>query len=264
LTVKFTSPRLSRFLRLNPIRETTVHRIDELHDRDIPCRNEQERQDLNAEPVAALVFNFIRVVADDRQPRAYTNLMRIADRTGVAEEAALRFDSQLKRLLRETRAEVRAPGFAEHTIEDWTPLVDRFLDCMSRPVLAALSPAYQQGSRLDDVLYEALGAFEKELFIDGSPTGALKRLSEIDAVRILTIHKCKGLEFEKVVVLGVEEQLFWGDATAAISEFFVAVSRAKNELVLTHVDYRARPDAPVRWDVQRTAHQYFLNFAHEN
>jgi ATP-dependent exoDNAse (exonuclease V) beta subunit len=43
-------------------------------------------------------------------------------------------------------------------------------------------------------------------------------------VRILTIHKCKGLEFEKVVVLGVENELFWGDA--ASSEFFVAVSRA--------------------------------------
>lgn len=33
-------------------------------------------------------------------------------------------------------------------------------------------------------------------------------LSEDDAVRILTIHKCKGLEFEKVVVLGGEHELF--------------------------------------------------------
>ena len=78
--------------------------------------------------------------------------------------------------------------------------------------------------------------------VDGDPVEALKRLFELDAVRILTIHKCKGLEFDKVVVLGVEEELFWGDA--AMSEFFVAISRAKNELILTHADFRARPGTP--------------------
>ena len=107
-----------------------------------------------------------------------------------------------------------------------------------------------------------LEAFGRELAVDGDPIGALKRLSELDAVRILTIHKCKGLEFEKVVVLGVEEELFWGDA--ARSEFFVAISRAKNELVLTHADFRARPSTPVRyWREARRAHAEFLAYAHE-
>lgn len=34
-------------------------RNEELHDRGIPHRNEQDSQDLAAEPVAALVFNFV-------------------------------------------------------------------------------------------------------------------------------------------------------------------------------------------------------------
>ncbi|MGW1341385.1 UvrD-helicase domain-containing protein [Kribbella sp. NPDC002412] len=238
---------------------------DELRRRDIPCRNEQERQDLNAEPAAALVLNFIRVVADNRQPHAYTELMRIASRTTVTEESALRFDSKLKRLLRDARSKVRDPGFSSNTVDAWAPLIDELLDCISRPVLLALSPAYQQGSRLDDVLRDALAAFETELAVDGSPISALRRLSESDAVRLLTIHKCKGLEFEKVVVLGVETQLFWGNKTAAMSEFFVAVSRAKEELVLTHVDFRERPPAPVAfWDERRTPHQEFIDFTNED
>jgi superfamily I DNA/RNA helicase len=82
-------------------------------------------------------------------------------------------------------------------------------------------------------------------------------------VRILTIHKCKGLEFEKVVVVGVEEELFWGDA--ATSEFFVAISRAKDELVLTRADFRARPSTPVKyWRESRTAHIEFLAYADED
>ena len=126
--------------------------------------------------------------------------------------AALQFDSRLKRLLRETRAAVRSPWFARGDLTAWRPVITEFLEVVSRPALNALSPAYQQGARLDEVIEDAHGALGRELAVDGDPVEALKRLSELDAVRILTIHKCKGLEFEKVVVLGVEEELFWGDA----------------------------------------------------
>jgi superfamily I DNA/RNA helicase len=235
---------------------------DELHDRAIPYRNEQDSQDLTAEPVAALIFNFIRVVASDRRPDAYAELMRVAARAVAADEAALQFDSQLKRLLREARVTVRDPIFAKGGLEAWRPIIADFLDHISRPVLTVLSPAYQQGSRLDDVIEEALEAFGEELAVDANPVEALKRLSELDAVRILTIHKCKGLEFDKVVVLGVEEELFWGNPDAAMSEFFVAISRAKNELVLTHVDFRALPSTPVKyWREHRTTKDQFLAYA---
>lgn len=236
---------------------------EELHDRSIPHRNEQASQDLAAEPVAALIFDFVWVVASDRRPAAYAELMHVASRTSTTEEAALRFDSQLKRLLRDARAEVRHPTFVQGDLDAWRPIIANFLDLVSRPVLNALSPAYQQGSRLDDVIEDVLEAIGEELVVDRDPVEALKRLSELDAVRILTIHKCKGLEFEKVVVLGVEEQLFWGDA--ATSEFFVAISRAKDELVLTHVDFRVRPSTPVKvWREKRTPHAVFLAYADES
>jgi superfamily I DNA/RNA helicase len=232
---------------------------EELRERGIPYRIEQDSQDLSAEPAAALIFNFIRVVATDRHPDAYAEFMRVASRTSATGEAALQFDSQLKRLLRDSRAAVRNPSFAKGNLDAWRLVVSKILQLVSRPVLNALSPAYQHGSRLDDVVEDALAAFGKELDVDGDPAEALKRLSELDAVRVLTIHKCKGLEFDKVVVLGVEDELFWGDA--AMSEFFVAVSRAKNEVILTHVDFRARPGTPVKyWRENRTAQAQFLAY----
>jgi superfamily I DNA/RNA helicase len=236
---------------------------EELHDRGIPYRNEQDSQDLGAEPVAALIFNFIRVIVTDRHPDAYAELIRVASRTSTSDEAAFQFDSQLKRLLRDCRAAVRNPSFAKGNLDAWRPVISEFLELVSRPVLNALSPAYQQGSRLDAVIEDALAAFGKALIVDGDPVEALKRLSELDAVRILTIHKCKGLEFDKVVVLGVEEELFWGDA--AMSEFFVAISRAKNELILTHADFRARPYTPVKyWRESRTARAQFLTYSEDS
>ncbi|WP_331750477.1 ATP-dependent helicase [Streptomyces albidoflavus] len=233
--------------------------------RGIAFCNEQDSQDLTAEPAAALVFNFIRVIADDRQPEAYAELMRIAARPSAPEDEAARFDGRLKRMVGNARAIVRGPQFETEDPTAWRTLVHEFLNLVSRPVLAALSAGYQQGTRLDDVLEHALDAFSGQLTLDGDPVQALRRLSEADAVRFLTIHKCKGLEFEKVVVLGVEKELFWGAPTAAISEFFVAVSRAKHHLVLTHAKHRGRPEGHTkRWDTQRTPHRGFLGFAHED
>ncbi len=236
---------------------------ERLHARGIPYRNEQDRQDLAAEPVAELILNFLWVVATDRRPNAYAELMRVASRSSTTEEAALQFDSQLRRLLRDSRATVRSPLFAKTSPEAWRRIIVGFLDLVSWPVLKTLSYAYQQDSRLEEVIDEALGAIDEELAIDGDPVKALKRLSDTDALRILTIHKCKGLEFEKVVVLGVEEQLFWGGE--AKSEFFVAISRAKRELVLTHVDFRRRPSTPVKfWQENRTTQAEFLAYVDED
>lgn len=167
-------------------------------------------------------------------------------------------------MLLKTRATVRGPEFKTAEPAAWRTVVQKFLDLVSRSVLIALSPGYQQGTRLDDLIEEALEVFGRELAVDGDAVQAIRRLSEIDAIRFLTIHKCKGLEFEKVIVLGVEEQLFWGDPTEAISEFFVAISRAKQHLVMTHARHRDRPQGAVkRWDQRRTPHQEFLDFSYE-
>lgn len=236
-----------------------------LTERGIPFRNEQASQDLIAEPAAALVFNFLRVVADERQASAYTELMRVAARSDASEEEVLRFDRQLKRLIQDARKSFRDFNGQGTDMTFWRDWVEKLNDLVSRPVLIALSPGYQQGSRLEDVIDKALGAFEEALSLDGDATAAVRRLSETDAIRILTVHKCKGLEFEHVIVLGVERELFWGNMQDSTSEFFVAISRAKNHLMLTRADYRARPIGHTgRWYGYRTAHQEFLNFATED
>lgn len=231
----------------------------------ISYRNEQQSQDLTAEPAAALIFNFLRVVADDGRPEAYSELVRVVTRGGI-EEADGVLDSQLRTILREARLTVRAAGFDASGHASWKPLIDSFLKFVTRPALNALSPSYQQGSRLNDVIKEAFGAFKRELAVDGEPIAALDRLSEEDAVRILTVHKCKGLEFEKVIVFGVEPQFFWGKKSSDVkAEFFVAISRAKNELVLTTAYRRTKPDgANAHWRVDSAPHEELLGYADES
>lgn len=231
----------------------------------IAYRNEQQSQDLAAEPAAALIFNFLRVIADDGRPEAYSELVRVVTHSGI-EEADGVLDSKLRVILRQARTKVRAPSFDSSHCSSWKPLIKEFLRFVTRPAMNALSPAYQQGSRLDAVITEAVGAFNRELAVDGNPTAALDRLSEDDAVRILTVHKCKGLEFEKVIVFGVEPQFFWGKNDADVmAEFFVAISRAKDELVLTTARHRTKPDgASWRWREDSPPHEALLRYAEES
>lgn len=234
---------------------------EELAKRGIPFRNEQESQDLNAEPAAALVFNFLRVIADDGQAEAYVELMRFSNRSNFSEEEGLQFDRRLKNLLQEARQQVRVSEGDLAETQFWSIWTEKFLSLISRPTLVTLSPSYQQGQRLDEVIDQALDAFEQELSNCGDAVLALKRLSGKEAVRFLTIHKCKGLEFDKVIILGVENEMFWGDQSDALAAYFVAISRAKTHLVLTWTRFRSRPTGHRgRWDERRSHHQEFINF----
>jgi superfamily I DNA/RNA helicase len=100
--------------------------------------------------------------------------------------------------------------------------------------------------------------------LDGgcSPAQALRRLADTDAIRLLTVHKAKGLEFELVIFLAVEEETFRAQLDEERAVFFVGISRAKHRLILTAARTRTRPTAlpPWRqWDEQRTPHQEFIS-----
>lgn len=247
--------------------------IGALNARGIASRNEQRRQDLTAEPVAALILNLIRVLADERRSSAYEHLMRLISRKSLTEEIALRDTRAVTRFLAAKREQLREGSAARSDSAEWKKVISEFLALVTRPVLYALSPEYQQGKWLDKLINDTITAFQEELAEDGDPVAALMRLSEEGAVRILTIHKCKGLEFEKVVVLGVEDELFWirrdRDQRQQLDDlrslFFVAISRAKNELILTWSQRRHRPTGAVnRWDERRHPKQEFLDYASEN
>jgi len=120
---------------------------------------------------------------------------------------------------------------------------------------------YEQGSRLDEVITETFDRVKELLGVTGEAVQALARFSEDNAVRIMTIHKSKGLEFDTVCVLGIENEMFWGSLPEERAAYFVAISRAKRSLWLTHAGLRQRPEGVGgRWSETRTPHSEFLAY----
>lgn len=236
--------------------------LDALAIREVPARIDTEHQDLAAEPASALILNFVRVVVGERQPGAYAELMQVFDSRDDDDETALRQDRAVKQFLADASAAVRE---ASWDIDSWPQLIQQFLDLVTEPVLVSLSPAYQHGEKLQKDIAGATTALQEAIAETGSETDALARLSGLDAVRVLTIHKSKGLEFDKVVMLGAEEETYWGKNKRELRcIFFVGISRAKTELVLTVARHRPRPAGFTGvWNANRRPHTAFLKYARE-
>ncbi|MGL4829872.1 MAG: UvrD-helicase domain-containing protein [Vibrio sp.] len=71
---------------------------------------------------------------------------------------------------------------------------------------------------------------------------AVRLFSTENAVHLMNIHKCKGLEYHTVYFIGLEDQEFWNYASQTFEDncsIYVALSRAKNCICVTTSKHRA-------------------------
>lgn len=234
----------------------------ELTARNIAYRNEQQLQDLAVEPAARLIVDLLHVVCGEREPDAYSRVTNLLLFGTFDEGAAYEQRASWNRLLDRARVAFRKDNVTAPSTDDLRKLIAPFLTLLGPAQLAGLSADYEHGSRLDEVITETFERIVELTAIFGDILRALRRFSSDDAVRILTIHKSKGLEFETVILLAIEKETFWGKPDDERSAFFVGISRAKQRLVLTSAGQRARPEHfRRRWDEARSPHEEFLGYA---
>ena len=103
--------------------------------------------------------------------------------------------------------------------------------------IVALSPDYESHKRLQEVFRDTKARIEELLEIESDLPQALGRFTDDQAVRILTIHKSKGLEYHTVIFVGLDDGAWWSfsnDEIEATAGFFVAFTRAKQRVIFTY------------------------------
>ncbi len=116
-----------------------------------------------------------------------------------------------------------------------------------------------RGENIDELLAFAA---EYDVREEGGLRGFLEEISLLtdvdrweegaERVSLMTVHAAKGLEFDRVAVVGMEEGLFpharaFEEAEGLEEErrlFYVALTRAREEIFLTHARMRFRTGAP--------------------
>lgn len=236
------------------------HLISELQNLGVPYRNEQELQDISTEPAARLLVDFLLLVVGQREHDAYTRLMEaVLDRT-LDDEAEYRLRRSWHEFFEYARSQLEAQVGNLNAVV--AQLAQEFVKIAGRGAIIGLSSDYERGSRLEEVISETVARISELLIVNQDPLQALRRFSDDGAVRIMTIHKSKGLEFDTVVVLGVERETFWGELDAERSTYFVAISRAKDRLYLTTCQQRPKPEGANKyWRERRSPQIEFLGYA---
>ncbi|MBY0484707.1 3'-5' exonuclease, partial [Nitrosomonas sp.] len=181
----------------------------ELEKRGIPYRNEQQLQDLSVEPAARLIVDYLLSLYGSREPGAWLRLMdQLIPFADEGDQADIRQDWQ--RFIKAERKQAEIMDLIDDRWPGAWSFVETFLNKVGISGLTALSPDYESKSRLAEVIRETKARIEELLNIEPNLINALARFSDDQSVRILTIHKSKGLEFDSVIILGVENETFWG------------------------------------------------------
>jgi len=236
------------------------HLMAALAARGIPFRNEQQMQEITVEPAARLIVDYLSCLYGQREPKAWIRLMNqlvpFAD-----EDIQLSARKNLDSLIKQQRKEIVAANLVVGPFSGWWEFVKTFLKQISIETLMALSPDYETRDRLNEVIRSTKKRIEELLNLEPNLPKALERFSDDQAVRILTIHKSKGLEFDSVIIMAVEDEIFFGNQAENRCAYFVGVSRAKKRLVLTHADHRERPAGAKRWEEQRSPKAEYFDYA---
>lgn len=134
--------------------------------------------------------------------------------------------------------------------EQWHSTLNSIIDFFGIGNIKAKFPAYKQGTYFMNVInqFESL-FFEEYVAAHGVWNLAIENFRGDHSVPIMTIHKSKGLEYNAVYFIGLEDSAFWNFRNQPDEDrctFFVALSRAKASVTFTFCKKRTGMKCPMQ------------------
>ena len=108
-------------------------------------------------------------------------------------------------------------------------LTNCILDHVARNELQRTYREYVGGERLNSAISGFEGFYDECRKGDFSWSDCIKNMEGTDSVRLMTIHKSKGLEYHSVIFTEFNDDAFWGNEDD-VNVFFVALSRARERV----------------------------------
>lgn len=218
--------------------------ITTLNSNGIKARIENEYQELLKDPTCNLLLDLISCSQGKRDPLIWENISYFYGNINGIDE----FTDEL--ILAKSYKEIdNIVSDITYLISNFIPneesmlkLIDSIIEKIDEKRIISNFSTYNGKSDLDIIVKN----FSKLLYIEYSQTQGewLDTVSSFkgeNSIPIMTIHKSKGLEYEVVYFLGLEDSAFWSfndQPEEDKSAFFVALSRAKSHLIFTYCKLR--------------------------
>lgn len=194
-------------------------------------------QDLLAEDLTSIAIAVLRLGATRRAPQSWqtaaaaVQLLRVAEADDTV--ACRKAEDGLTSFLSRLRAGMT---FSQPSAASAQVLVHMVLDFLNVSALAQTFLRYGVGDNLE-IVVEAFRLHFTNCAEEASDwVHCLDLFEGVGQIPLLTVHKSKGLEYDTVLFIGLDDQMWWSHSAAnpeGMATFFVALSRAKQRAIFT-------------------------------
>lgn len=210
--------------------------IDKLSQHNIKARNEAVYQDLLKEDVIKILVSFFRLASKDGMPDDWDYIYDIlCELDGIDESCNPQiikdFIRKVELMINDTKKKLNITYE-----EQFSDLVDSTIKYISYEKFASKFQQYKSRDYFDNLVDQ----FKRLVWIEYDETKdwikAIDNFEGKNSIPIMTIHKSKGLEYDTIFFVGLEDSAFWNFKNQPDEDrcaFFVALSRAKRRIDFT-------------------------------
>ncbi|ATO49042.1 3'-5' exonuclease [Brevibacillus laterosporus] len=213
--------------------EYTNKIISTLKNLNIEARVEELYQTLLKEDLVLIYQSIFRLASDVKSPDEWTFLIGILRRlkgysTRTPDTLLIDLENHFNKYLESFRQKLSTIS----SKEDLLDLTYGILQYFDPDLLQGLYRQYNKGY-LELLTGQFIELVWKEFSQCNNWFLSIERFKGIHSIPIMTIHKSKGLEYNTVFLIGLEDSAFFGNSDEELCTFFVAISRAIERLYIT-------------------------------
>jgi superfamily I DNA/RNA helicase len=210
------------------------------------ARVESEMQDLLTEPLIQVLLQFLRLASTNRAPDGWQAVVDLLLTLNGCQnedkpEKCIVIETQLDDYIQELNTVLN-----NITLENCSPECIRLILCQIVSYIGEDKyknqfPQYKRESWFSDLLIKTSENLAINFLMSGEWVKTLDDFVGKDTIPIMTIHKSKGLEYDVVIFIGLEDGAFWNFRNQPQEDtraFFVAFSRAKLKALFTFCNLR--------------------------
>lgn len=202
-----------------------------LAENNIMARNETQYQDLLKEEIVKILSCIIMLSSSKRHPNEWKNIINFFSELGQLDEDSKieeydRVVNVVDNLIQTFACRIKNVS----DFEAFSDSIDYLLVRMSYDKLSNLFLEYKNKSYFDKIISEFKRLLWDEYLGISDWEVAIDNFLGVNSIPVMTIHKSKGLEYEAVFFIGLEDSAFWNFTKQPDEDkcsFFVALSRAK-------------------------------------
>lgn len=223
--------------------------IEELSNFGIIARNEAKYQDLLKEEIIKVLISFLKLSLQSVSPDDWYYLYTlVCEINGTDEDTQQEEFHHIALLLQGVidQFSIKLDGINR---DEFSSEVYNIIRQLTYEKFVSVYHKYESTKYFNSLIDQFIELVWDEYCITSDWKNAIDNFEGVNSIPIMTIHKSKGLEYDTVFFLGLEDSAFWNFKKQSQEDrnaFFVALSRAKRR-----IDFTFSNERPLRYSTKQ-------------